>query len=168
MLEKDSHSRLSRRRILSQIRYILLGLKGAALCFSTVTGPIAADADMLGSTSLILIVNTFHSVTGHFQSGLRRFEQICENASPVLIKACTAGIIYVLSLSPIYCNRGLTAAIIGVVHTGLYTTFQLRHGYYLLVMVFILPVRRFARCGEFTFLLAAAGADSPVLVCLRE
>ena len=86
---------------------------------------------------MLLIVDTFYCVAGNLQPCLRGLEQVGELASLVLVKACTAGLLRRLSLVAIHRNGRLTAAVVSVVQAVLYTTFQLGHSPYLLLLVFM-------------------------------
>ena len=109
------------------IVFPLSGLKGAAPGLITVACPVSRNSYILGFTAVVLVVNTFYRITGNLQSCFRRLEQVLEAASSVFVKTCAAGFVCLAGSAPVHGDVPLAAAVIRIVHTVFYATFQLCH-----------------------------------------
>lgn len=102
-------------------------LKSTAAGLSAVTGVFSTDIDFSCTAAVIFIISAAVRITNHIQFGLRRFKKIFKDSACVFGKTCAAGIICTACMSPVYCNRTLTAAPFRIVYTVFCATFQFRH-----------------------------------------
>ena len=102
-------------------------LKSTAAGLSAVTGAFSTDIDLSCTAAVIFIISAAVRITNHIQFGLRRFKKIFKDSACVFRKTCAAGIICTACMSPVYCNRTLTAAPFRIVYTVFCATFQFRH-----------------------------------------
>ena len=101
--------------------------KSTAAGLSAVTGAFSTDIDLSCTAAVIFIISAAVRITNHIQFGLRRFKKIFKDSACVFRKTCAAGIICTACMSPVYCNRTLTAAPFRIVYTVFCATFQFRH-----------------------------------------
>lgn len=92
-------------------------LKSTAAGLSAVTGVFSTDIDFSCTAAVIFIISAAVRITNHIQFGLRRFKKIFKDSACVFGKTCAAGIICTACMSPVYCNRTLTAAPFRIVYT---------------------------------------------------
>ena len=90
---------------------------GGALGIFAVAGSVSPNGYTRGCAAAVLIVSAVHRVAVYLQAAFRRFKKVFENASPVLLKACTAGSFCIPGSMAVYQNRAPAAALIRIVHT---------------------------------------------------
>ena len=105
------------------ISYSLSFLKGSTGCLTAVAGAAALDVHMLRIALVICVIHTFYSFAVDADSPAGIHGVGCGLAGPVL-EAFAAGIVFLLRFLASYHNIALAAALVIIIGTIFYYTFQ--------------------------------------------